>query len=95
VEGDGTAGSSVEGRGIGKPTMDAQVLAGQRPDDDRDQSTEEDIHAQPLSFRLDAADQGSDEEPGRSHEVAIQKSPRCTCHVRVRLYGSHRDSGMP
>jgi hypothetical protein len=53
--------------------------------DHRDQSAEEHVHAQPLSFRLNASDQGPMKSPAASHEVAIQKSPSCTCHVRVRL----------
>src|SRR5262249_56587550 len=55
----------VEGRGIGKPTVDAQILPDQRADDDRDQRDEENVHAQALPFWLDAADQGRNEEPGR------------------------------
>src|SRR5262249_25050627 len=36
---------------------------------------------------------GAMKSPAASQDVAIQKSPSCRCHVRVRLYGSHWEGG--
>src|SRR5262249_19626754 len=51
-------------RDIGKPSVDAQVLARERANDDDEESGEEHVHAQPLSLWLGAADERTDEEPG-------------------------------
>src|SRR5262249_61514883 len=73
--------SPVEGGSVGQPAVDAQVLADQRADDDRDQPGEEQVPPEPLSAGLDAADQGADEESGgqprgRDPEEAELEVPR-------------------
>src|SRR5262249_14083481 len=56
--------SPVEGRGIGKPSVDAQVLARERAHDDQDERAEQHVDAQPLSLWLGAAAERTDEETG-------------------------------
>src|SRR5262249_13165745 len=56
--------SPVEGRDIGKPSVDAQVLARERANDDDEERGEEHVHAEPLSLWLGAADERTDEETG-------------------------------